>query len=69
MQESPLLSSEISGYDLNDEVKNEKYNKEINILFNEILEDLNQADINNYGHISEDELLNFLQKNYPLEKS
>ena len=65
MQESPLLSSEISGYDLNDEVKNEKYNKEINILFNEILEDLNQADINNYGHISEDELLNFLQKKLP----
>jgi hypothetical protein len=65
MQESPLLSSEISGYDLNDEVKNEKYNKEINVLFNEILEDLNQADINNYGHISEDELLNFLQKKLP----
>ena len=65
MQGSPLLSSEISGYDLNDEVKNEKYNKEINILFNEILEDLNHADINNYGHISEDELLDFLQKKLP----
>ena len=60
-----LLSSEISGYDLNDEIKNENYNKEINLLFNEIMEDLNQADINNYGHISEEELLDFLQKKLP----
>ncbi len=68
MQVSPLLSSEISGYDLNDEVKNENYNKEINILFNEIMEDLNKADINNCGHISEEELLDFLQKKLPQGK-
>ena len=65
MQVSPLLSSEISGYDLNDEVKNENYNKEISNLFNEIMEDLNKADINNNGYLSEEELLDYLQKKVP----
>ena len=65
MQENPLLSSEVSGYDIHDEARNQKYEKEINTLFNEIKEDLNKMDVYNSGYISEEELLNFLQNKMP----
>ena len=65
MQESPLLTSGISENDINDEARNENYSKQINILFNEIMEDLMKNDISNTGHISEQELLDILQKKLP----
>ena len=65
MQENPLLSSEVSGYDIQDEIKNEKYEKELNTLFNEIKEDLSKMDVYNSGYTTEEELLNFLQNKLP----
>ena len=43
-QGSPLLSNEISGFDINDEEKNENYTKELQILYEEIREDLKKID-------------------------
>ena len=68
MQVNPLLSNEVSGFDVNDEAKNENYTKELNILYNEINEDLQKADITGTGHVSEEELLDYLQKKLPQNK-
>lgn len=65
MKENPLLSSEVSGYDIHDEVKNQKIEKEMNTLFNEIKQDLNKMDVYNSGYTSQEELLNFLQNKLP----
>jgi hypothetical protein len=54
MQGSPLLSNEISGFDANDESKNENYTRELGVLFNEIMEDLQKADVTGTGKVSED---------------
>ena len=68
MQGSPLLSNEISGFDANDEQKNEQYTKELSVLFNEIIEDLQKADISGTGRVSEEELLDYLQSKLPPNK-
>ena len=64
-QGSPLLSNEISGYDINDEEKNKNYSNELQILYNEIREDLNKLDSYNTGKVSENGLLNYLQSKLP----
>ena len=51
-QGSPLLSNEISGFDINDEAKNENYSKELNVLYNEIREDLRALDSTDSGKVS-----------------
>lgn len=68
MQESPLLNNEISGFENNDEQKNEFYTKELETLFNEIIQDLQKADITGTGRVSEDELLEYLQSKLPPNK-
>ena len=68
MQLSPLLSNEISGLDINDESKNENYSREIGVLFNEIITDLQKADISGTGRVSEEELLEYLQSKLPPNK-
>ena len=68
MQLSPLLSNEISGLDINDESKNENYTREIGVLFNEIITDLQKADISGTGRVSEEELLEYLQSKLPPNK-
>ena len=65
MKVSPLLSNEISGFDVNDEAKNANYTKELSNLFNEIIEDLQKADVTGTGRVSEEELLDYLQKKLP----
>ena len=67
MKFSPLLSNELS-VDINDESKNEKYTKEIGVLFNEIIEDLQKADHTGMGRVTEDELLDYLQSKLPQNK-
>ena len=52
-QGSPLLSNEISGFDINDEAKNENYSKELTVLYNEIREDLRLLDSLDTGKVSE----------------
>jgi hypothetical protein len=64
-QGSPLLSNEISGFDINDEEKNENYTKELQILYEEIREDLKKIDPYNTNKASENALLNFLQSKLP----
>ena len=64
-QGSPLLSNEISGFDINDEEKNENYTKELQKLYEEIREDLRQIDPYNTNKVSENALLNFLQSKLP----
>ena len=64
-QGSPLLSNEISGFDINDEAKNENYSKELTVLYNEIREDLRLLDSLDTGKVSENRLLNFLQSKVP----
>ena len=64
-QGSPLLSNEISGFDINDEEKNENYTKELQILYEEIREDLKKIDPYNTNKVSENALLNFLQSKLP----
>ena len=64
-QGSPLLSNEISGFDINDEAKNENYSKELTVLYNEIREDLRRLDSLDTGKVSENNLLNFLQSKVP----
>ena len=68
MQLSPWLSNEISGLDINDESKNENYSREIGVLFNEIITDLQKADISGTGRVSEEELLEYLQSKLPPNK-
>ena len=67
MKFSPLLSNELS-VDINDESKNEKYTKEIGVLFNEIIEDLQKAGNTGMGRVTEDELLDYLQSKLPQNK-
>ena len=64
-QGSPLLSNEISGFDINDEEKNKNYSNELQVLYNEIREDLNKLDSYNNGKVSENGLLNYLQSKLP----
>ena len=64
-QGSPLLSNEISGFDINDEAKNENYTKELKVLYDEIAEDLKKLDNYNTGKVSENALLNYLQSKLP----
>jgi len=64
-QGSPLLSNEISGFDINDEAKNENYTKELKVLYDEITEDLKKLDKYNTGKVSENALLNYLQSKLP----
>jgi ribonuclease HIII len=64
-QGSPLLSNEISGYDINDEEKNESYTKEVQVLFQEISEDLKKLDSYNTGKVTENSLFNYLQSRLP----
>ena len=68
-QGSPLLSNEISGFDINDEAKNENYSKELNILYNEIREDLRNLDTNDSGKVSANSLLNYLQSKIPAKRN
>ena len=68
MKFSPLLSNELSGLDINDESKNENYTREIGVLFNELIEDLQKADPTGTGRVTEDELLDFLQSKLPQNK-
>ena len=53
LQESPLLSDE-DEIDINDDVTNENYSKELNKLYNEIREDLRSLDSKDSGKVSED---------------
>ena len=68
-QGSPLLSNEISGFDINDEAKNENYSKELNILYNEIREDLRNLDTTDSGKVSANSLLNYLQSKIPPKRN
>ena len=68
-QGSPLLSNEISGFDINDEAKNENYSKELNILYNEIREDLRALDSTDSGKVSANSLLNYLQSKIPPKRN
>ena len=68
MYNNPFLSNEISGFDPNDESKNEKYSKEIAILFNDIILDLQKCDKSGTGRVSEEELLDYLQSKIPPNK-
>lgn len=65
VQQSPLLSNEISGFDINDEEKNKNYSNELQVLYNEIRQDLNNLDLDNTGKVSENNLLNYLQSKLP----
>jgi hypothetical protein len=67
-QGSPLLSNEISGYDINDEEKNESYTKEVKVLFQEISEDLKKLDTFNTGKVTENSLFNYLQSRLPPQR-
>ena len=64
-QGSPLLSNELSGFDINDEAKKDNYSKELKVLYDEIREDLNKIDPYNTGKVSENNLLNYLQSKIP----
>ena len=68
-QGSPLLSNEISGFDINDEEKNKNYSNELQVLYNEIREDLNKLDSYNTGKVSENGLLNYLQSKLPPKRN
>ena len=68
-QGSPLLSNEISGFDINDEAKNENYSKELNVLYNEIREDLKALDSTDSGKVSANSLLNYLQSKIPPKRN
>ena len=68
MQVSPLLNNEISGFDVNDEAHNANYTKELSDLFNEIIDDLQKADVSGTGRVTEEELLDYLQKKLPPNK-
>ena len=68
MKINPLLSNDITVSDQNDENHNEKYSKELKVLYDEIMDDLQKADQTGTGKISEDELLDFLQKKLPPQR-
>ena len=68
MKINPLLSNEISLSEQIDEVHNEKYSKELKVLYDEIMDDLQKADKTGTGKISEEDLLDFLQKKLPPQR-
>ena len=68
MKINPLLSNEISLSDQIDEAHNENYSKELKVLYDEIMEDLKKADKTGLGRVSEEELLDFLQKKLPPQR-
>ena len=68
MKLNPLLSNEISVSDQIDEIHNENYSKELKVLYDEIMEDLQKADTTGTGKVSEEELLDFLQKKLPPQR-
>ena len=68
MKINPLLSNEISVSEQIDEAHNEKYSKELKVLYDEIMEDLKKADKTGLGRVSEEELLDFLQKKLPPQR-
>ena len=68
MKVNPLLSNEISVSDQIDEIHNENYSKELKLLYDEIIEDLQKADTTGTGRVSEEELLDFLQKKLPPQR-
>ena len=68
MNINPLLSNEISVSDQIDEAHNENYSKELKVLYDEIMEDLQKADTTGTGKVSEEELLDFLQKKLPPQR-
>ena len=68
MKINPLLSNEISVSDQLDEAHNENYSKELKVLYDEIMEDLKKADKTGLGRVSEEELLDFLQKKLPPQR-
>jgi len=68
MKINPLLSNEISVSDQLDEAHNENYSKELKVLYDEIMEDLQKADSTGTGKVSEEELLDFLQKKLPPQR-
>ena len=68
MKINPLLSNEISVSDQLDEAHNENYSKELKVLYDEIMEDLQKADTTRTGKVSEEELLDFLQKKLPPQR-
>ena len=68
MKINPLLSNEISVSDQLDEAHNENYSKELKVLYDEIMEDLQKADTTGTGKVSEEELLDFLQKKLPPQR-
>jgi len=61
MQESPLLINEISGLENIDEQNDEFYSKEIETLFSEIIQDLENLDKTGINGVSKNELLEYLQ--------
>ena len=65
MKINPLLSNEISVSEQLDEAHNENYSKELKILYDEIIADLQKADTTGTGRVTEEELLDFLQKKLP----
>ena len=69
MRRNPLLSNnEISMSEQNEEIHNEAYPKELSVLYNEILEDLLKCDNSGIGKVSEETLLDFLQKKLPSQR-
>ena len=68
MKINPLLSNEISVSDQLEEAHNENYSKELKVLYDEIMEDLQKADTTGTGKVSEEELLDFLQKKLPPQR-
>ena len=68
MKINPLLSNEISVSNQLDEAHNENYSKELKVLYDEIMEDLQKADTTGTGKVSEEELLDFLQKKLPPQR-
>ena len=69
MRSNPLLSNnDISVSEQNDEIHNEAYSKELKLLYDEILEDLLKADESNTGRVTEETLLDFLQKKLPPQR-
>ena len=68
MKINPLLSNELSVSDQLDEAHNENYSKELKVLYDEIMEDLQKADTTGTGKVTEEELLDFLQKKLPPQR-
>lgn len=63
--QGPLLSNEISSVDLGNQSKDDGYNKEVNQLFNEIVNDLRKLDSMGSGRITENDLIDYLSRKTP----